>query len=235
MEHKIQNDIYLVGDIHGYPRPVLDIAVQGGLHDCSLVFLGDIGLGFSGDHTGCAKFLDREFGKLGITCWLFRGNHDNPESYNERKGEIEKTLPHVKILQDHDVVETADGRRGLIVPGSLSIDRYRRKEGASYWRNETMDYGFVPEEEYDFVLAHSGPTPKCLTHHTGGIFDSMCMIDPALIGETKREQDYVDLVIEKARPKFWANGHFHVHEFFEYKGVDVFALDCNEIMKLPEK
>lgn len=236
MEHIIKSEIYCVGDIHGQPRAVANAVERLGLKDCALVFLGDIGLGFHGIHTGCCKFIEKNICEpFNITAYLMRGNHDNPESYNLHKEEIEKRFPHVKIMQDHDTVLTRTGKRGLVVPGSISIDRLYRIPGLSYWENELMDYSFIPEEHYDFVLAHGGPTPPVLSHHTGGLFDSMCEKDPDIKPEVDREQEYVNSVIDAATPSMWINGHYHVHEFFKHKDTMVYALDCNELMLLPEE
>lgn len=236
MEHNIGTEIYCVGDIHGQPRAVLNSVTRLGIRDCALVFLGDIGLGFHDNHAGCCKFIETEICvPHNITAYLLRGNHDNPESFNLHKNELEESFPHVKILQDHDTVTTRTGLRGLVVPGSISIDRIYRIPGLSYWTDELMDYSFIPGEHYDFVLAHGGPTPPVLNHHTGGLFDDMCRKDPGVKPDTDREQNYVGEVIKAATPSMWINGHYHVHDFFKHGETMVYALNCDELMLFPEE
>lgn len=50
-------NIFVVGDIHGHPRPVTDRIEQMNLSDSIFIILGDIGLGFIMIIPGLLNFL----------------------------------------------------------------------------------------------------------------------------------------------------------------------------------
>lgn len=221
--YTIDRPIILAGDIHGQPRFLCSKLAEYDIKDSAIVLLGDIGLGFYDNHGGCCKFLNKEGQAHNNIFYLLRGNHDNPSSYNDtNKRIIEEKYPNVKVLQDFDVVVTKDGRRGIVVAGGISIDRQYRVVGKSYWRNELIDYSFVPEEQYDFVLAHSGPTPPSCDP-SNPFFAKMVASDTGLVKILEEEQEYITKFIEKTKPAHWYNGHYHWRnsESFEFLGTIV--------------
>lgn len=235
MKHVIETDAYVAGDIHGQPRFLQECIFREDVHDCAFIVLGDIGLGFDNNHKGCCKFLEKLGTETNITFYLFRGNHDNPESYKgKNKEETEAAFPHVVIMEDFDEIVLKDGREGIVVAGGISIDRVYRVEGRSYWRDELVNYAFIPERTYDFVVAHSGPTPPFLDPKNP-LFTRMLTLDPDLVKVIKLEQDYFDMFIDKAKPKHWYNGHYHWRGagVFEYRGttVEVFGEATNETLE----
>lgn len=226
---KVNNkNIYVVGDIHGHPRPMVADIEKYDIKDSVFFLLGDIGMGFSGDHVGPAKFLNKEGLKRNNFFYFIRGNHDNPESYTgEIKEQNEKKFSNVKFLEDFEEIELEfNGKKGLAVPGATSIDRSIRVPGKSWWKKETINYKRIPELEgkkYDFVLAHTGPEPLYIK-----VDDTVEEIakrqDPFLLEDLKEERDAVDKIIELVKPAYWLNGHFHTYDDFYHNGVHVYTI-----------
>lgn len=226
---KINNrNIYVVGDIHGYPRPFISDIEKLDLRDSIFFLLGDIGIGFNDDHTGPAKFLNAEGLKRNNFFYLIRGNHDNPKSYTgEIKAKNELKYSNVRYLEDFDEIEFEfNGKKGLVVPGAVSIDRSIRIPDKSWWENETIAYDRILELEgksYDFVLAHTGPEPLYIK-----IDDTVERIarrqDPLLLDDLKKEHNSIDKIIEIVKPDYWFNGHFHRYDNFYHNGVNVYTI-----------
>lgn len=233
---------YLIGDIHGQPKEIAHKISLYDIRDSIFVLLGDVGLGFYDNHLGPIPYLNRIGKDRNNTFYLFRGNHDNPDSYQGiNKNKVLEKYQFVKILNDGDEILLSTGERGLVLPGGISVDRmyaYKgkpRPEGKSYWKNEHMDYTLiekVKDEKYDFILAHTGPVPP--------IIDKPNIIktinekyDPNLLEDIKIEKDYIDKVISIIKPKYWINGHYHVTSSFHYNDVIVYALNIDDIFLNP--
>lgn len=247
MRYKFDTDVYAVGDIHGQPGFLKEQVIGRNITNSSFILLGDIGLGFHDNHFGCCRYLNKIGLETNNHFYLFRGNHDNPESYKgDNKKRIEDAFDHVHIMNDFDEVELSSGHVGIIVGGGISIDRQYRIVDKSYWRDETIDYSFTPDRTYDFVLAHSGPTPPKLDPENT-FFKNMVSSDTALVDIIKKEQDYIDKFIDSTKPLYWINGHYHIHGSgtFDYKDTKVVVLaeveelsdelDCDYIVRLKFK
>lgn len=232
---KIANDTYCVGDIHGRPHEMECAIREKQIRDSSIILVGDIGLGFAGNHVGPCSRLEKIAAEFNLTFYLFRGNHDNPESFTIHREALENRFPHVKILNDFDVLELNDGQRALIIGGSVSIDKAYREEGKNWWLGELIDYKNIPKEHYDMVIAHSGPTPPLL-HGGSFFFDSVCghcYSKNASVGDVvKQEQEEIMRALQTINPDLWVNGHFHVHEVFKVGNTNVIALDIAEILRI---
>lgn len=225
-------NIFVAGDIHGYPRPLCAKIEELGLTDSIFFILGDIGLGFSNDHIGASKFLNAEGLKHNNMFYLIRGNHDNPASFTgEIKEMIENKFSNVRLLNDFEEIELEfNGKKGLVVPGAVSIDRTIRVKDQSWWVNEEIDYKRIPElfeKHYDFVLAHSGPEPLYIR-----VDDTVEHIaerqDPTLLMDLKAERTAIDKIIDIVKPQFWINGHYHKFASFQHKDVNVYTIaECS--------
>lgn len=233
MRHRITEPIYAVGDIHGRTKALAEAVQAHGIRRAALILMGDVGLGFAGDHAGPCPRLEALAAATENRFYLFRGNHDNPASFTDHKAETEGAFPHITLLNDFDEVEDADGRVGLIIGGGLSLDRRRRALGYNYWQNEPIDYRYVPARHYDFILSHSGITPPSAAEGSSALYHMM-LSDPALEGDLEEEQAFFRRMEEAVQPRFWLNAHFHFHEAFTTpRGTRVTALDINEILPLP--
>lgn len=257
-------NVYLAGDIHGQPESMAGNIRKMDARNAAIIILGDVGLGFSGNHCGCIPFLNRVGKDRNNHFYLIRGNHDNPESWTDEviaevKKKYEKSpkrsVTNVHWLNDFDTV-IVNGKKLLVLGGAVSIDRkyavtkiimgvyfnFPRPEGKSWWKNETLPYDGIEkiDSEYYGILAHTGPTPPSL-ERSKMIETIKEKYDPEIVDDVNRERQAIDTVIEKAKPRYWFNGHYHVQytsihaqgdRWFKYNGVEVANLGIDEIQKL---
>lgn len=248
MNYNLGQSLFFVGDIHGQPTAIGNTILDNDFQNSDFVILGDVGLGFYGNHLGPLKALERIAAKGNNRFYIFRGNHDNPESFSEeRKALAEKKFGHITFLRDFDTVTLAGGKKGLVVPGALSVDRNTcrytvvdgkavpvpRERGKQYWSDELMDYDKMAAvtEHYDFVLAHGGPTPPSLPDT--GFIARMEQNDPLLREDMEKEQLAVHSLIERVKPDFWINGHYHHSEVFNVGTTTVVAVDQDAVAVPP--
>lgn len=246
----------LAGDIHGQVHKLTAAIDAADIRGRDVVILGDVGLGFFGNHTGPLPPLQRMAEARDLRFLIFRGNHDNPESYGEeRRKAAESKFSRVKFLGEMDEVRLENGKTGLVVPGSLSVDRNTcrldlelgcyvgRIEGKQYWRDETMDYDQLDRlaldiesgahPRYDFVLAHTCIVPPDISN--GEFMDFMKSRDPELEDDLAREQNAVHNFILKAKPAYWMAGHFHMASKFDCEGCRCIVLDKDTIEEMPRE
>lgn len=96
------------------------------LHDCSIVFCGDVGLGFKPVNKWFQWIhglkLPSLLKKRKVDLYFIRGNHDNPAWFDD------KTLvtQYLKAVSDYSVLSSAN-HNILCVGGGVSIDRSERE------------------------------------------------------------------------------------------------------------
>ena len=87
MKNEQERDLYFCADIHGSFREITWIITQRyKLKDANIIFLGDVGLGFSkpGYYNQEFERINTRLEKNNITYYFIRGNHDNLEYWNEK-------------------------------------------------------------------------------------------------------------------------------------------------------
>lgn len=176
MKYELKHEMCLLcGDIHGDTDAFFESVKKcGGFENTDIIILGDIGLGFwYFDHKDYEykRYADHKWmmeiehwcKKNNNDVWVFRGNHDDPEIYTE-DSKYWNWFDKIHCLRDGDTVISRNGKKYLVVPGSISIDRSgnHRILGMSYWSNEQISYNKYAEiNDTDFhgIFAHTGPTP----------------------------------------------------------------------------
>lgn len=245
-----ESNVYGAGDIHGLPSDLASEVAKKDIRNSAIIILGDVGLGFSGNHAGPLKYLNKVGKDRDNHYYFFRGNHDNPESWSdEYKDTYEKKYPNIHYLRDFDELKFFDGSNALIVPGAISVDRkwaisklvidkdtgeqryvnLPRVVGKHYWLDEPIRYSMINgiDKHYDMVLAHTGPTPPTLRSS-----DSLARIarkyDPALPADIATERKAIDDIIRKTSCRVWVNGHYHVETYTSWGAPDA-KFDYNGI------
>ena len=167
MEYELKHDMCLLcGDIHGCLRDEEEhrgffdsVDKCGGFENTDIIILGDIGVGFhhydyinddykpNGD-LKWLKELDKWAKDNNNDVWVFRGNHDDPAKYAE-DSKLWDWFDNVHCLRDGDTVVSHNGKRYLVIPGSISIDRSGRHRvlGFTYWDDEYMKYDLYKKME----------------------------------------------------------------------------------------
>ena len=217
---------YIIGDIHGAFGRLKQKIKDYDLNDCTLICVGDLGIGFSYSEKGerCAcDGLNTFFSERDILFLSIRGNHDEPDYYN---GSKRIDLSNFKLLPDYHTMVIND-EKFLFVGGAVSIDRRWRKEGISYWADEI--FVFKPElvEKCDVLITHSAP-------HWIGPFDkqsisSWCDRDPGLWDLCHKERIEIAELIKLCRPSKSYHGHFHASHWVDFDDCYATILNIEEI------
>lgn len=232
---KLFSNIICVGDIHGeFNTFRYLIKNKYEITDSIIILCGDIGMGFHKPN-----YYKVEFEKLNniakITNNLIlgvRGNHDDPAYFD---GSFE--FSNIKLVPDYSIIETKDDII-LFIGGSLSIDRIKRIEGVSWWKNE------IPI--YDQEKLKDIPKPTIVVSHAAPCFafpqskegiGSWLKIDSTLFDDCEKERNVFTKIFNfleenELTPNIWAYGHYH-NSFYQIHNNVIFkALNINEFYNL---
>lgn len=163
------------------------------------------------------------------TLWI-DGNHENFDVLDnlpteERWGGKVSVITEKCIMLRRGEVYTINGVTFLAMGGALSVDKYRRVKGQSWWPQETIsdqDYNNAVvnlakvQNKVDFVLSHTCPTsalkvlearlPKYQVDLWGPKADDVSC-------------DKLEALKNIITTKHWVFGHFHVDETFVLDGI----------------
>lgn len=241
-----------VGDSHGdtsFVSAVCKYAQALGI--TTVIQLGDFGIW---DHTKSGEnFLDTlnsNAEKRGVK-WLFvAGNHENYDRLEEYQREAEaKEYPEyvnggmVPIRDNILWVGRAnhwkqDGVTFGAIGGAVSIDRYSRRQGDSWWPQESTNIEDL-RVLYERVWL-DGPVDVLLTHDAPDslpVFPGFIKDDP-MSNANRAIVTQAGLV---AQPQYWFHGHYHRELKYEFDRfalgkektasgegpTKVYGLDCN--------
>lgn len=222
--------VYVMGDVHGnfaaIERWLRDFAKTGDV----LIQVGDFGVGFV--HDKKIESLANKFSKAGCKCLAIQGNHDEPIYFKENRkycGSLELLPPtSFKVINNKGI---------LFLGGAISVDRYQRIEGRSWWRDET----FYLQKDYlsslqgiDYVISHGCPSYVVpLISHKGDIVDYFSEWDTTLRQELKEEGELFaqafDIVSYNNDIKKAWYGHYHTRQIKTVNGIEFRCLDIDEV------
>lgn len=196
------------GDLHGDFRALIKLAKNLRKGD-TIFLLGDVGIGWlsEGELNWTGNFLKEK----SITCYAYRGNHDFATPFKEGR-----KWGNINLLPDFSYL-TVEGVKHFCVGGAVSVDRFRRIEGKSWWRDEKFpsEFGIIPSE-IDVVLTHTCPRiafPVESPHKNNAALSFYYEQDPKLQEDLNKELDIVDKfkeeIFKNASPSRWFFGHFH--------------------------
>lgn len=246
MEFKIIDskckDLVCIGDVHGefdmLEKSLSYCFKHLKVRDSAIVVLGDIGF-FSDEKDSkinklwnrLKPIIDSELHKYNCKLYLFRGNHDNPYVFNETDF-IQRDAENISVLRDYDILKVGK-HNNLIIPGAVSIDKYIRTPGRSYWENETPielsdeDIDALSEIKIDNVLTHHSPVyPKITKGHPFYAMKLKYDINSLKNGEVDFDckcdmiNDYMFKLIKKITPKNLICGHYHNDTVIRKSGIN---------------
>jgi len=220
--------ILIVGDIHGKFRPLLSDIVRKGIENCYLICVGDLGIGSHYSRKGeieACKDLNAFMQDRNIHFMSIHGNHDDPSYF--KKGSS-ASFSNFELLEDYTVREL-NGEKFLFVGGAVSIDRLYRREGSSYWRDETFVLDESKIQECDVLITHSAPSWVGPFDKQG--ISSWCKKDTTLWDECLTERKDHDTLLKLSKPKRSYHGHFHLYSQVEHDGTVATIIDELQIIE----
>jgi hypothetical protein len=222
--------IYTVGDVHGNFRAIEEWLQNFAKTGDILISLGDFGCGFVHDHK--INSLANKFSEAGCRCLVLAGNHDEPIYFKENR-KFKGCLEFLPLTCFRKI----NNKGILFLGGAISVDRYQRIEGRSWWRDEK----FVLQEDYlksltkvDYILAHTCPDfANPVFSHKNGIVQYYSQFDETLIGDLQEEgflMKYAfNIVLQKNDIKRFWHGHFHVSKKEVFDNCEFRCLNIDEI------
>ena len=204
--------IYITGDTHGDQLRFIEGNMPGESEwtsDDFLIICGDFGFVFS-DSKIENQFLYYLENKPYTICFC-DGNHENfPRIYGYPEqawhgGRIHRIRNNIIHLM-RGYVFTIDGKTIFTMGGAYSIDKYMRKEGYSWWKEELPSNTEYREaiknleehnKQVDYIITHTAPRE---------IIRRMCKYpdehDMELTG-------FLEWIMYEVQFKKWFFGHWH--------------------------
>lgn len=224
--------LLVVGDTHGDFAFASKACRVAQANEITTIFqVGDFGIW---DHTDDGVyFLDKlnENAERRGVRWVFvPGNHENYnslEQYQWKCGEnrswttegftpIRDNIHYTGKVNDW----TWDGKTFKAVGGAVSIDRYARVPGRSWWVQEQLT-------DSELALAIDlGPVDYLLTHDcpTNAPFGNR--LKPDLDSVNHRQK--MNQVGRASKAKVWIHGHMHSWYDYWFEDTKVYGLECND-------
>ncbi|MGN0442324.1 MAG: hypothetical protein ACI4FO_06440 [Acutalibacteraceae bacterium] len=211
--------IYDTGDVHANQYKWVEQIHPALSSGDILIVNGDFGIGFwNGRYWSEETFFDW-ISEQEYTVLFVDGNHENFNKLNEypvelwNGGRVHK-IRHNLIHLMRGEVYNIDGISVFAFGGGYSIDKYRRQENVSWWRQEMPS-----EEEYknaeknlqkvdyqvDYIITHTAPSES--------VYYLSVMQRLAVNKNVVEEQPlntFLDHIRQKVTYKHWYFGHFHI-------------------------
>lgn len=222
--------ILVVGDTHGQKGLAKRLSHYAASTGHQMILqVGDFGFGWHQLSDGSDAWL-MEVNQAAIDneiewCWI-DGNHDN----------------HPLLWsKDHDMAATTYWPRGStgtfggvkcgFLGGAVSVDRYGRKLGKSWWYTEE-----ITDDELDVAIAqfllnrvkvvftHDAPTLAPALKH--GMDDrELAWTWPSdLLDLSAKSRAKLQRVMDRIKPELWVHGHYHYSYTADIGGTKVIGL-----------
>ncbi len=209
--------VFITGDKHGTFNPLFGFVEKVRLNEEDiLIIAGDAGYVWKADYKYTVESLQQIFPG---TVAFIDGNHENHAVLNGMKislwngGRVHRAAERVYHLMRGEIYSIY-GDNYFTFGGARSVDKDRREEGISWWREEEPDAGEMEYgrkqlaanlEKIDYVITHETP-----------------LFARAFISRTKTiDSDYhlpseldswYKMISESPRLKKWYFGHMHVDQ-----------------------
>ena len=215
--------IYDTGDIHANQYKWVEQIHPALSSGDILIVNGDFGIGFwNGRYWSEETFFDW-ISEQEYTVLFVDGNHENFNKLNDypvelwnggRDHKIRHNLIHLMRGEVYNIDGIIDGISVFAFGGGYSIDKYRRQENVSWWRQEMPS-----EEEYknaeknlqkvdyqvDYIITHTAPSES--------VYYLSVMQRLAVNKNVVEEQPlntFLDHIRQQVTYKHWYFGHFPI-------------------------
>ena len=221
---------FLKGDIHGNLFEIIDFInrFELGKND-NIIILGDCGIAWRKDR----KDLDQNI-KLwnecsnGVKLYFLDGNHENFNILNSlpvenNMGKIADNIYYLRRGQTYEF----ESKKMLVCGGADSIDKYRRVENFTWWKEETISQETidnVPAGHYDYVLTHC--CPRSIFNNNKVYLSTLQFLDENKINHNS--EDMLEQLKNKITFDHWYFGHYHINRDLDDKFTCLFE-DFKEV------
>lgn len=249
------SSVIVCGDIHGeFNEIIYKICIQYRIKDSLIIFAGDCGFGFYkyGYYENLYKKNYERLKKSNNYLLFVRGNHDNPEYFNESNVKWDRFM----TVPDYSVINVCDFSI-LCVGGAVSIDRNKRimiddadreylssydaLKPASYWAGEMPVFNPELIDEVcnnfiiDIVVSHTSPDFCEKLGYSD--LDNFIKNDSKLLDDLKSERKTMtkiyDYLKDKIQPlRAWYYGHFHSYWTGNIDGCKFYMLNINQLLEV---
>ena len=221
---------FLKGDIHGNLFEVIEFINRFELgENDNIIILGDCGIAWRKDR----KDLDQNI-KLwnessnGVKLYFLDGNHENFNILNSLpiENNMGKIADNIYHLRRGEIYEF-EGKKILVCGGADSVDKYRRVENFTWWKEETISQETIdniPAGHYDYVLTHC--CPRSIFDNNRVYLSTLQFLDENKINHNS--EDMLEQLKDKITFDHWYFGHYHINRNLDNKFTCLFE-DFKEV------
>jgi predicted phosphodiesterase len=226
--------IYVTGDTHGR----LDIGKLYNFCDNNPKLTRDDYVIIVGDFGGVMseKYLEQDlqaYADMPFTVLFVDGNHENFDMLNSypvstwKGGKVHRIKDNIIHLMRGQVF-TIEGKTFFTFGGATSVDKYNRKEGVSWWRQEMPSYAELDEGIANLEL-HGNEVDYIITHSCG---ERALMYPPLRTASFQYgrypENQMLAYFEDRIKFKHWYFGHIHI----DARLSDKYTVLYQEIIKI---
>ena len=215
---------FLKGDIHGNLFEVIDFINRFNLgKNDNIIILGDCGIAWRKDKKDLAQNIKlwNECGN-GVKLYFIDGNHENFNILNSlpienNMGKIADNIYHLRRGQVYEF----ENKKILVCGGADSIDKYRRIENFTWWKEEAISQETIddiPAGHYDYVLTHC--CPRSVFEKNRIYLSTLQFLDENKINHSS--EDMLEQLKNKITFDHWFFGHYHINRNLDEKFTCLF-------------
>lgn len=227
---------FVTGDCHGSLTKILQFIWKFDLgSESNVVVCGDMGIFWDKDQKDAkASIANYERYCNGVNLYWIDGNHENFDIINSWETEdIYNNSEHIhycprgyETFIDVDCGDHIEARKALFMGGADSVDKFRRIEHLSWWKDETITDNDINgiKGAYYYVFSHCCPR---------SIFDTnkvyLCTL--ANINENNATHQSEDK-LEELKNNIIFNKWFFAHYHIDHKLGDKYQCIFNDFIEL---
>ena len=221
---------FLKGDIHGNLFEIIDFINRFNLgKNDNIIILGDCGIAWRKDKKDLAQNIKlwNECGN-GVKLYFIDGNHENFNILNSlpienNMGKIADNIYHLRRGQVYEF----ENKKILVCGGADSIDKYRRIENFTWWKEEAISQETIddiPADHYDYVLTHC--CPRSIFEKNRIYLSTLQFLDENKINHSS--EDMLEQLKNKITFDHWFFAHYHINRNLDEKFTCLFE-DFREV------
>ena len=221
---------FLKGDIHGNLFEIIDFINRFNLgKNDNIIILGDCGIAWRKDKKDLAQNIKlwNECGN-GVKLYFIDGNHENFNILNSlpienNMGKIADNIYHLRRGQVYEF----ENKKILVCGGADSIDKYRRIENFTWWKEEAISQETIddiPAGHYDYILTHC--CPRSIFEKNRIYLSTLQFLDENKINHSS--EDMLEQLKNKITFDHWFFAHYHINRNLDEKFTCLFE-DFREV------